>query len=132
MPIPDLELTARLVGLPIPELWSRYTAVGGSCTPGELAEHIAGRSTWPSREDLFLAVALNDALLDESLSPLRPLAGFLENEPSGAPATVADLEALIARARQTRASARLTRRWAQEVRARLAAPMTPAVGEAAG
>ena len=143
MSVPDLELTARLIGLPLPELWSRYLAVGGSSTLVALAERIAGEVSWPAREDLFLAVALNDALLDESLVSLNPLQHLLDDQrpggqpaaagwsgrggdppPPGAGATpdenVADLDALIARARDTRASARMIRIWAQETRHRLA------------
>jgi hypothetical protein len=134
--VPDLELTARLIGLPLPELWSRYLAVGGSSTLLALADRVAGTVTWSPREELFLAVALNDALLDECLVSLNPLEQLLEDQRPGAhpaagggsvrgadapPGNVPDLDALIVRSRDARASARKIRRAAQEVRQRLAA-----------
>jgi hypothetical protein len=139
--IPDLDLTVRLVGLPLPELWSRYVAVGGSATQHALAERIAGEVGWPPDEDLFLAVALNDALLDDRLVSLNPLEEFLEHlhpaagsavdgrsvrPAEGAPhavrpdGSVVDLDQLIVRAREAREAARRIRRWAQEARQRSA------------
>jgi PAS domain-containing protein len=146
--IPDLELTARLVGLPLPELWSRYVAVGGSSTLHAFGDRIAGEVGWPPREELFLAVALNDALIDESLESLEPFGGFLEasvrassQQPVGARSAVAegrptesvglprggvaDRDALVARARDARAAARRVRE------ATAAAAATPRLGRQA-
>jgi hypothetical protein len=78
----DLELTARLVGLPMPELWSRYLAVGGSSSLQALTERITGTGTWSYQEDLFLAVALNDAMIDESLESFGPLGALLAGQAS--------------------------------------------------
>ena len=136
MSIPDLELTARLVGLPLPELWGRYLAVGGSSPLQALAARIAGEVSWSPREELFLAVALNDALIEESLLPLDPLEGFLRagvsagdqlvNVPPAGPepgvtewsrtgeAGVAALDALRRRAGNARASARRIREATRE------------------
>jgi hypothetical protein len=138
--IPDLDLTVRLVGLPIPELWGRYLAVGGSSTLLSLTERIAGRIGWPPEEELFLAVALSDALIDESLVALNPLAEFLaaasapgrppaadrqiDDTPVGhgaiAAGTAIDIAQLIVRAHEARASARRIRRSAQAARQRVA------------
>jgi PAS domain-containing protein len=154
MSIPDLELTARLVGLPLPELWNRYVAVGGSAPLSALAARIAGELSWSPGEELFLAVALNDALIDESLVALDPFQGLqqasvriddqlLESVPSAVPEVrhagsvwfaregPADREALRARARNARVLARLLRDAAQEARRRVAAStIHPLVGPA--
>lgn len=142
MPIPDLDLTVRLVGLPLPELWGRYLAVGGSSTIQALRRLIAGQMSWSRDEELFLAAALSDALVDESLITLDPLKAFVEEQsPSGrqsasGPGPVfwaasstreagdiavdgaVDLGQLIVRAHEARAAARLIRRSAQEARRR--------------
>lgn len=143
MSIPDLGLTARLVGLPLPELWSRYVALGGSSPLHALAARMAGELTWSLREELFLAVALNDALIDESLVVLEPLEGLLRagdpangqplvSSPSDVPEIsrtecarspwegAAHLEALRARSRDARELARLLRDAAQTARRRCA------------
>ena len=143
MSIPDLELTVRLVGLPLVELWGRYLAVGGSSRLSELGDRINGTVEWTPREDLFLAVALNDSLLDESLgldpvdgllgdpypdagSPLLPTsAGVLAGRGgSSGYHAITDMSALIERSRETRRSARLLRATAEEVRLRAAASTT--------
>jgi PAS domain-containing protein len=132
-----------LVGLPLPVLWGRYLAVGGSSPLQALAARIAGEVSWSPREELFLAVALNDALIEESLLPLDPLEGFLRAgvsagdqpvsvppagpEPGGTEgartgeARVADLDALRRRARNARASARRIREATREVQQLLVA-----------
>jgi PAS domain-containing protein len=133
MSIPDLDLTARLVGLPLPELWNRYLAVGGSLSLRALALRIAGEFSWSPREDLFLAVALNDALIDESLVALDPLQGL---RPAAVPDTdrrrcAADLEALRVRSWNARALARQLRDAAQEARRRAAgSARRPPAGQA--
>lgn len=144
MSIPDLELTVRLVGLPLGELWSRYLAVGGSATRHALTERVTGDVPWSPQEELFLAVALNDALLDESLVFLNPLDDLLatrrpgwQSNGAGRPARCVDdltreggaivgvsaveLGPLITRAQDARASARLIRTSAREARQRVAA-----------
>jgi hypothetical protein len=135
VPIPDLELTVRLVGLPLPELWGRYLAVGGSSTLDALSGLIDGQLSWSAEEELFLAVALSDAMVDESLVSLDPLKAFLEGQPSwgglsatdhrlpaesSLPAveTVVALDQLVLRAQAARASARRIRRSAREARRR--------------
>jgi hypothetical protein len=140
--IPDLDLTVRLVGLPLPELWGRYVAIGGTSTLPAFAERIAGEVRWSRREDLFLAVALNDELIDRSVAPLDPLADLLDAhraEPGLWPAhtgddreaasggggwgtdhLAADMDALIERSRENRSFARNMRTASQEVRLRVA------------
>jgi hypothetical protein len=145
--IQDLELTARLVGLPLPELWTRYLSVGGNLPLQAFTERIAGPDSWSPREDLFLAVALNDALIDASLESLDPLGALVAGpcpdrrpmagegfpgdvrSPSGRvrPATqdrVTDIDALIERARLARTSARLIRDSTRETRFRVAVSAT--------
>jgi PAS domain-containing protein len=143
MSIPDLELTARLVGLPVVELWSRYVAVGGSSPLRALTARMAGGLSWSAREELFLAVALNDALIEDSIVALEPLAGFVGDavqaaghQPRTVPPAVPevrrtepvrppredapDLEALRSRSRDARALARRLRCTAQAARQRTA------------
>ena len=133
MSIPDLDLTARLVGLPLAELWNRYVAVGGSLPLRSLAGRIAGESGWSPREDIFLAVALNDALIDESIVALDPLEGL---RPAAVPDAAlwrcaADLEGLRVRSSNARAFARQLRGAAQEARRRAGGSATrPPAGQA--
>ena len=124
MSIPDLDLTARLVGLPLPVLWTRYLGVGGSMSLAALVARVAGERAWPPREEHFLAVALNDALIDESLVGLDPFAGLqlTADWPSARPGRSADLETLRLQSWNSRALAGLLRETAQQARRRAASP----------
>jgi hypothetical protein len=124
MSIPDLDLTARLVGLPLPVLWTRYLGVGGSLSLPALVARVAGERAWPPREEHFLAVALNDALIDESLVGLDPFAGLqpTTDRRSDRPARSADLAALRLQSWNSRALAGLLRETAQQARRRAASP----------
>ena len=64
----------RLVGLTAPDLWWRYTGLGGNRPRAALVEYLAGTTAWPAVEHNVLAQALNECLWDlghPSLAPYR-------------------------------------------------------------
>ena len=66
----DIVLACRLSRLPVPDLWRRYVELGGNRSPGDLTARLVGQQVWPAAEDGFLAVAVDEALLDAGLPSL--------------------------------------------------------------
>lgn len=145
MAIPDLDVTVRMLGLPVPELWFRYASVGGNLPLGALSQRIAGQVDWSREEELCLAVALSEALLDASLASLDPLPALVDelraagvwpvaDRPDApvveAPQGAVDLDQLIVRAQEARAAAQQIRHSAQEARRKIAHSARDLVGTA--
>ena len=106
----DLALACRLSGVPLGDLWLRYLEMGGSRSRSALDARLAGE-IWPQREELYLSVAAEEALRDEGLPRVAPLAavsvrlvdGFAEDDAVALRRTAAAV--LEIRARGSRLSA---------------------------
>jgi hypothetical protein len=66
----------RLGALTVPDLWWRYTGLGGTQSRAALVDYLAGTAAWRPFEHNVLVQALNECLWDlghPSLAPYREL-----------------------------------------------------------
>jgi hypothetical protein len=73
-----LDEARRTVGLSCADLWWRYFALGGNAEPIEVDGYLQGLFPMEAKEHNFLALALNEAFLEQGLD--HPL-GYREVPP---------------------------------------------------